>query len=46
VASDELNAKMNTNYIVLAILGLIAVVGVNFLFYTQTKKTLKDRKLI
>jgi len=37
---------MNTNYIVLAVVGLLAIVGVNFLFYTQTKKTLKDRKLI
>jgi hypothetical protein len=44
--ADSLNSKMNTSYIVLAVLGLLAVLAVNFLFYTQTRKTLKDRKLI
>lgn len=44
--ANDLNSKMNTSYIVLAVFGLIGVLGVNFVFYTQTRKTLKDRKLI
>lgn len=44
--ADQLSANMNTKYIIFAMLGLLGVIGVNFVFYTQTKKTLKDRKLI
>lgn len=37
---------MSVKYIVFAVLGLGAVIGVNLVLYNQTKKTLKDRKLI
>jgi hypothetical protein len=37
---------MSIKYIIFAILGLAAIIGVNFVLYSQTKKTLKDRKLI
>jgi uncharacterized membrane protein YuzA (DUF378 family) len=32
--------------IVFAIIGLSAVVGVNFLFFREVKKTFKERKLM
>ncbi len=46
VTADELKNKMNTSYIVFAILGLVGVLVMNYVFYTQTRKTLRDRKLI
>jgi hypothetical protein len=46
VTADDLKNKMNTSYIIFAILGLLGVLVMNYVFYTQTRKTLKDRKLI
>jgi uncharacterized membrane protein YuzA (DUF378 family) len=37
---------MSLKYVILAIVGLASVIAVNVVFYFQTKKTLKDRKLI
>lgn len=37
---------LSTKMIIFAILGLVSVVGVNYLFYTEVKKTFRDRKLI
>lgn len=42
----DLSSSMNVKYVILAVLGLASVVAVNVVFYLQTKKTLKDRKLI
>jgi hypothetical protein len=46
VTSADLSSSMNVKYVILAVLGLASVVAVNAVFYFQTKKTLKDRKLI
>jgi hypothetical protein len=42
----DLSSSMNVKYVVLAVVGLASVVAVNAVFFFQTKKTLKDRKLI
>lgn len=42
----DLSSSMSIKYVVLAVVGLASVVAVNAVFYLQTKKTLKDRKLI
>lgn len=44
--AENLKSMMSVKYIVFAVLGLGAVIGVNVVLYNQTKKTLKDRKLI
>ena len=45
-SSEQVKSMMGVTMIVLAILGLVVVAAVNFMFYTLAKKTLKDRKLI
>jgi hypothetical protein len=42
----DLTSTMSIKYVILAVVGLASVVAVNTAFYFQTKKTLKDRKLI
>lgn len=37
---------MGTKAMYFAIVGLIAIIGVNWGFYKQIRKTLKERKLI
>lgn len=46
VRSGDLADTMSTKLVIFAILGLIAIVGMNIVFYQQAKKTLKSRKLI
>jgi hypothetical protein len=46
ISSQDATSKMSVKYIVLAVLGLGSVIAVNLAFYLQTKKTLKERKLI
>lgn len=45
-SSEQVKSMMGVTMIVLAILGLVVVAAVNFMFYTLAKKTLKERKLI
>ena len=37
---------LSTKMILFAVLGLISVVVVNYLFFAEVKKTFKERKLI
>jgi hypothetical protein len=45
-SSEQVKSMMGVTMIVLAVLGLVGVAAVNFMFYTLAKKTLKERKLI
>lgn len=45
-ATEGITNIMSTKIIAFAILGLVAIVVVNLLFYRELKKTFKERKLI
>jgi hypothetical protein len=45
-STEGITNIMSTKMIAFAILGLGAIVVVNFLFYKELKKTFKERKLI
>jgi hypothetical protein len=45
-SSSDLADLMSTKLVVFAILGLVVIIGMNLVFYQQTKQTLRSRKLI
>ncbi len=45
-STEGLAGMMSTKMIGFAVLGLVAILGVNFLFFRELKKTFKERKII
>jgi hypothetical protein len=45
-ASKSLKSSSGKMLLILAIVGLLSIVGINFVFFKGAQKTLKDRKLI
>jgi len=45
-STEGLTSMMSTKMIGFAIIGLLSIVIVNFIFYRELKKTFKERKLI
>ena len=45
-STEGLTSMMSTKMIGFAIIGLLSIIVVNFIFYKELKKAFKDRKLI
>jgi len=45
-SNNVINDTLSTKLVVFAILGLVGVVIINFMFFGQSRKVLKDRKYI
>jgi hypothetical protein len=45
-STEGLTEMMSTKMIGFAIIGLLSILVVNFIFYKELKKAFKDRKLI
>lgn len=44
--NEQINGMVGTKMIIFAVLGLLAIGGVNVVFYKMIKEELKKRKLI
>ena len=45
-AAENLRSSSGRKLLIMAILGVLSVIAINYFFFRVAKKTLKDRKLI